>query len=148
MRTKYASVALKATELGRRDRRRRAAGAWLMFGAFALFLQILSAPLHDFGWSSGRVAALAEAAQAFGGEVAVCSSSGDAVPSHPGGNHCDDCPICRFTSESALIAPPAPAQLSGGLDTARRLEPRGSHPSAPPYARFSPAQPRAPPAFA
>jgi hypothetical protein len=83
--------------------------------ALLLVLQLFAIPYHQalsapFVASPDSAAIAAELKATFGDAAALCVQADDKGAPHSPGGGCDDqCPLCRFAAQAALIDPDPPA---------------------------------------
>jgi hypothetical protein len=103
-------------------RETRASASIALIAALAFVVQLLAFPYHQaragYGFAPNAASVAAELKATFGDAAALCTESGRRGAPSPAGTCDDQCPLCRFASQSAaLVAPDTPA-LPKRLDAA------------------------------
>ncbi len=80
-----------------------------LVAALALLVQLFALPYHDVLSAPADIATVAADLKAtFGEAAAVCvQTDGKGGPAAPARDCDDHCPLCRFASEAAALAPAA-----------------------------------------
>ena len=119
--------------------------------AFSLFFQLVAVPYHQalaapVFTGSGTAQIAAELKATFGDAAALCAETdGKGAPLFPAG-HCDDqCPLCRFAAQAAVLIAPDAFDLPKRLDAACQTLAAASEPTVFPFRLENSNRARGPP---